>query len=327
MEQIKIEGTSLRVLPLALGTANYGTSVNEREAFRQLDTFFEAGGRLLDTALVYGQWVEKMGSASEKLIGRWLNERGNREQLVLCTKGGHPQLTSMGVSRLSRREVASDLERSLEQLQTGTIDLYLLHRDDESLPVAQLIEMMQGFIKEGRIRYYGLSNWSAARLEQAIGYAKETGQEGPVVNQLMYSLADINASGLPDPTMVPMDRKTYDLHARTKCSVMAYSALAKGFFARKMNGSQLPPSLAALYENESNTAILERIRDLAKEGSYSPLELSVMYHWNERGFTSIPICSFSSVEQLQQVLSCLEKTVPTGLLEELSKLKRFVLPA
>src|SRR5215813_7706907 len=155
MKYRQIPQTDLFPSVLALGTVSFGTAVDASTAFHFLDTFFEHGGNFIDTAHVYGAWIPGSMGLSEQLIGQWLKERNNRAQVIISTKGGHPQLSSMHIPRLSPEEIRADLEESLRCLQTDTIDLYWLHRDDPTQPVAALLETLQEQVRKGKIRSFG----------------------------------------------------------------------------------------------------------------------------------------------------------------------------
>lgn len=135
MQLIHLPATALNVSPICLGTGEIGTRLDRNASFRLLDAYVDAGGNFLDTAHVYGDWVKDVErSICEKTIGAWLQSRANRARIVLATKGGHPDLHTMNVPRLSRAEIIQDIDESLQFLQTDVIDLYWLHRDDPLCP-------------------------------------------------------------------------------------------------------------------------------------------------------------------------------------------------
>ena len=117
----------LSVSPIGLGTANFGTRLPEADCFAQLDRYTQIGN-LIDTARVYGDWTPGPRGKSEIIIGKWLASRRCRDHVFISTKGAHPRLESMNVTRLSPGDIQSDLELSLRALGTDYIDLYFLHR-------------------------------------------------------------------------------------------------------------------------------------------------------------------------------------------------------
>jgi aryl-alcohol dehydrogenase-like predicted oxidoreductase len=136
----------------------------------------------------------------------------------------------MTVPRLSRDESRRGSGSSLQALQTDYIDLYYLHRDDERLPVEEILSYLNDFVQAGKIRYFGCSNWKPARIREALAVARARGWQGFVANQLMWSLAEANPDGLPDQTMVTMDAESYQMHRETGLAAVAYSSQASGYF-------------------------------------------------------------------------------------------------
>lgn len=153
-----IDGVS--VSSLILGTDYYGGTLTKKECFRMYDIFTGNGGNHIDTAHLY------VNGESERTLGEWLKEYG-RDKIYVATKGAHPPLDDMNKSRLTRRDIRSDLEESLLRLGTDYIDLYWLHRDNSATEVGEVIEILNECIKEGKIRSIGCSNWRSDRIKQA----------------------------------------------------------------------------------------------------------------------------------------------------------------
>jgi aryl-alcohol dehydrogenase-like predicted oxidoreductase len=307
---------------LCLGTVNFGTAVPREAAFGQLDYFYEQGGTFLDTAHVYADWVPGTRAASEKTIGAWIKERRLREKVVISTKGAHPRLDTMSVPRLGKGEVAQDLEESLSALGIECIDLYFLHRDDPSLPAAEILDMLEGFKKAGKIGHYGCSNWARERIEEAGGEAARHGYEGFVSNQLLWGIGDINPAGLNDKTMVAMDAPTFAWHRETQQSVMAYMAGCKGYFSKKRRGLPVPPGDALLYGTPSNDWLLEKLPALEARFGCGPMPICLAYIMVQP-FPAVPIASFSSPGQLGEALSAADLDFPPELLAEIRDSRRY----
>ncbi|MGF7144662.1 aryl-alcohol dehydrogenase-like predicted oxidoreductase [Anaerotaenia torta] len=318
---IGIANTELKVRPLCLGTANYGTAMEDEAAFRQMDRFLDGGGNFLDTAHVYGDWGNRGPAISERIIGQWLSDRGYRSRVVISTKGAHPELASMQIPRLDGDSIRSDLQDSLKSLRTDYIDLYFLHRDDTARPVEEILGVLEEARARGDIRYYGCSNWSRERMIQAQTYAAKAGLTGFACNQLMWSMADINPEGLWDKTMKVMDRETFVYHKESNLSAMAYTSIANGYFSRKAGGKEITSSLDGTYGNASNEAILEYLMTNMPEG-YTMLELCLFY-FHVQPFPAIPIASFSNDRQMEEALGSIKKECPTELLETVSRMKQF----
>ena len=256
MKRIQLKNTDLHVSPICLGTVNFGTSVDSKTAKHQLESFFELGGNFIDTAHIYGDWVPGIRGRSERIIGEYLNESGLRRDIVISTKGGHPDLSDMDLSKISPEGVWKDLNESLEYLNTDYIDLYFLHRDNPGIPAGEFLDVLEEAKKQGKIRYYGCSNWTLNRIIEAENYAKKHNLTGFVCNQLMWSLADINSNGITDKTLVFMDEETYEHHKKTGMNTMAYTAAAKGYFTKLLNQKSIPEQISARYDTRSNRPFL-----------------------------------------------------------------------
>lgn len=229
MKTRQIPGTELSPSVICLGTSSFGETVSREDSFALMDRFLELGGSFLDTAKVYSDWVPGERSRSEKVIGQWMKQRSNRNRIVLSTKGAHPELETMHIARLSKGDIAFDLEQSLRNLQTDYIDLYWLHRDDPHRPVEEIIEVLNEYVEQGKIRYFGCSNWQSERIEAAHKYASEKGLQSFAASQIKWSLASYPQGN--DPTMVAMDEKELAYHERTGLPVIPYNAQANGLFS------------------------------------------------------------------------------------------------
>jgi aryl-alcohol dehydrogenase-like predicted oxidoreductase len=321
----RVTKSDLQVSSLCLGTVNYGTKTDAIDCFRQLDTFFEAGGNFIDTAHVYGNWIAGLESPSEKILGSWMEKNKNRSEIILATKGAHPEVSNPGIPRVVPKEIEKDLKKSLDFLKTDYIDLYFLHRDDESIPVKELIDFMDSLVKKGKIRYYGCSNWSLNRIIEAETYASKKNSPGFLVNQVMYSLADINLNNLPDKSCKPMDKATYAFYQKNNLNVMAYSSMAQGYFSKLARGVPLAPGLRAIYENASNKELYSLLAKYCETNcSVNLTNLSLGYIADNTAFVSVPIASFSTIEQLKMGLESMDKVIDPKLYRAIKKIKEFV---
>lgn len=319
MKKVLLKNTSLEVSAISLGTVHYGTATDEKTAEAQLDRFVESGGNFIDTAHMYGDWVPGEKGRSEKVIGAWMKRNGKRHSLIISTKGGHPDLADLATSRVTVKDIRKDLDESLQFLGSDYIDLYFYHRDNSKIPVEELLGALEDARSRGKIRYYGCSNWKLDRILKA----QKQSFPGFVCNQLMYSLADINEYQMKDKTLVLMDKETYDFHTATGMNVMAYTALARGYFAKKALGKPLTGEAANWYTNPSNEHIFMELTRVAHslQVSLAELELAFLMH---QGFVTIPIVSFSNQEQLEQGLNSCALNLDRETVETFNKLKKYV---
>lgn len=324
MNYVKFNGTDLNVSQVCLGTVNYGTDMPADVAKAQINDFLSNGGNFIDTAHIYGDWGGGPKGASERIIGEWIEESGRRKDIILATKGSHPDWGFMEIPRVNKAGIEKDVSESLENLRTDYIDLYFLHRDDPNTPVSEIMECLDGFRKEGKIRYYGCSNWTLPRIKEAQEYCKANGLQGFCCNQLMWSLADINFYNLADKTFILMDEETRKYHAESGMNVMAYMSIAKGYFARKAAGEDLPVEVAGVYDNPSNDAIFDYAKEVVAEGKYSYMDLAYIYIMGEKEFPAVPIASFDNEQHLKECIDGINKDMPEDVREKMAAMKKYV---
>jgi aryl-alcohol dehydrogenase-like predicted oxidoreductase len=296
--------------------------VSKEDAFRQMDSFFEKGGNFFDTARVYADWLPDGHGASEKTLGAWIKKR-SRDKAIISTKGAHPDLKTMNVPRMNKADLRSDLEDSLCALGTDYIDLYFLHRDDVSKPVEEILGNLEEFRKEGKIRYYGCSNWTLPRMREAEQAAARLGFSGFVCNQIRFGLADLTKEAVGDKTTVLMDSDFFAWHEETKKPVMAYTSSCNGYFSKKIKGAAIPPSYEQIYGNAPNFKLLEKLRQWEKDYRISTATLASAYVMAQ-SFPSVAISAFSSIEQLDELIAAADLNFPSKALCEIRSIKRFL---
>ena len=184
MDYRTLGNSGCAVSSLCLGTMTFGVETDESEAHQQLDRFTEAGGTMVDTADVYG------GGRSEEIIGRWFASRlaDVTEPVVLATKGRMPVNGSPNGAGLSARHLTRALEASLRRLGLESVDLYQVHAYDPLTPLEETLRTLDQFIRAGKIRYYGLSNFTGWQLTKAVHLARALNVAEPVTLQPQYSL-------------------------------------------------------------------------------------------------------------------------------------------
>ncbi|SDY52664.1 aldo/keto reductase [Herbiconiux ginsengi] len=236
-----------------LGTASFQTT----DTFPALDAYFDAGGRDIDTARVYGR--------SEEVIGAWMTERGNVGELRLLTKGGHPDTTTWA-SRLSRAEVLSDARTSVDLLGVDRVDSYLLHRDEPSRPVDDIAETLTALVADGITARVGVSNWSAPRvaaLVEALGRI-----DGPSITWVSNYFGLAAAAG--EPEFSGVETTGPDLFAlahELDLTLLAWSPQSSGYFAGRDDAG------AGSFHTAENRRRREVLDQVAREHSVSPVAL------------------------------------------------------
>jgi aryl-alcohol dehydrogenase-like predicted oxidoreductase len=307
MKTQSIPHTSLTPSILCLGTDNLGGTVDRDTSFALLDAFMEAGGTFIDTAKIYADWLPGEKSSSEKTVGRWMKSRGCRDRMVLATKGAHPNLDSMSSQRLSRADISSDLEASLEHLQTDRIDLYWLHRDDPNRAVDEILETLEDQVKAGKIRYYGCSNWQPERICAAREAAAAHGWQGFSGDQPMWSLAKVAHGDITDPTLAVMDDALWQYHRESGMACMPYSSMANGFFHKleRDQAGRLSPNQRKMFLTSENQARYERLQTLKVQAGLNATQVMLGFLYSQP-FPVFPIVGPKTLQQLQDNLSAAE---------------------
>lgn len=315
---------SFSVSKIIFGTTYLGNMPDHSEGFRQMNYYYQAGGRCIDTARAYSNLAPADRCPSEAVIGKWLKQTGVRGDMVISTKGGHPEYGDMSRSRLDERSIREDLKRSLDALQVDVIDLYWLHRDNLSIPVGELVDLMNEFVDAGLVRCIGVSNWSVQRLLQANQYAKEHGKIGFSASQIQWSLADCTPKDLGDETLVCMDAQTEQIYRENQIPVMAFNAQAKGLFSKliQMKEEDLPVKVRQRFLNERNRTVnlkrFEKVKVLCERYGVSPAVVSLAYLTGNSPETGA-IIGCSNMEQLQDSMTARDFSLTENEIKWLSR--------
>ena len=300
MKKTAIPDTELLLSSMGLGTVDAGVAWGKEpeEADRMYGAFLEEGGNLIDCAHVYADWLivdgrQETGRA-ERVTGDWLERSGKRKDIVLMTKGGHPVFThpsmDLHLNRCTRADMKGDLEGSLRLLRTDYIDIYFYHRDDPRIPVEDMVETMQDFVREGKIRYWGISNWTAERARAADAYCAKMGYRGPVADEALLNLGSKYMNPLPDDTLVCAQGSSglYDYHKENlKNRMMPFMGNASGFF--HIYASKGPDAVKGNpYATEKNLAFAARLPELTEKYGCAVTNI-VLGYFTQEAFPCVPL--------------------------------------
>lgn len=274
MEYVKFEGIDKKVSKFFIGTL--GMLPHEKEKhFKTLDAAYDLGITAIDTARAYD---------SEPTIGEWIKTRGIRENIVLLSKGAHPTDYRQ---RVTPYDIDSDLAETLAELQTDYLDIYLLHRDDPTLPVGPIVEKLNEHQAAGRIRVFGGSNWTHTRLEEANEYAYAHNLSPMAVSSPNFSLAEQVKNPFAPGCVTIAGNKNAEAQAwyiKNQMPVLAYSSLARGLFSGRITRELLkndPDSIDQFcrigYCYEENFVRLDRCREIAEEKGCSIPQVAMAY--------------------------------------------------
>jgi aryl-alcohol dehydrogenase-like predicted oxidoreductase len=280
--------THLDVFPLCLGGNVFGWTADDEQSFAVLDAYTAAGGNFIDTANSY--LVEH--GRSETIIGRWMAERANREEIVLATKVGGGR---GAVRNLRPDTIQSEAHASLERLRTDRIDLYYAHYDDERTSLEQSLRAFDALVRAGTVRHIAASNYTPERLVAALELQRERGLAEFTVLQPHYNLVERDF----EHTLLGV-AETWDL------AVLPYYALASGFLTGKYRpgGEDVESARAEgarRYLEKGGAAVLEALDEVA--ATHDTTMAAVALAWlREQPRVVAPIASARTTEQLEQIL-------------------------
>jgi aryl-alcohol dehydrogenase-like predicted oxidoreductase len=311
MQKRQLGHSGLEIAPLVFGGNIFGWTVDENTSFSLLDAFVAGGFNCIDTADVYSKFVPgNQGGESESTIGRWLRARGRRDDVVLATKVGN----SMGGDRqgLSKRYITQAVEASLSRMQTDYIDLYQAHRDDANTPFQETLEAFDTLIKAGKVRAIGASNYSGARLTEALRVSCETGLPRFQTLQPLYNL---------------YDRASYEADLEAVCTggklgVVPYFSLASGFLTGKYRSKEdLRKSKRGAFIASKLDArgmrILAALDEISAEFNSTPTGVALAWLLARPSITA-PIASATSLSQLEELLASIRLELSAAAIERLN---------
>jgi aryl-alcohol dehydrogenase-like predicted oxidoreductase len=293
MTRIALNKTDLKVHPLCLGGNVFGWSADEEQSFAVLNAYTEHDGNFIDTADVYSEWKNgNLGHDSERILGKWLKNRGNRAEIVIATK----------VAKLSTRpglsagNIVAAVEDSLRALQSDYIDIYYAHEDDKTVPLKETLRAFDTLVKSGKVRYIAASNYSGERLAEALEISKSEGLAQYIALQNWYNL---------------LQRKEFEEDAapvvlQEGISGIPFFGLARGFLSGKYRPGTTVDSVRASgvtdYENERGYRVVDKLEEIAKAHGTSIPSVALGWLAAQPGIAT-PIASARTVEQLNEIVN------------------------
>lgn len=289
MEYITVPGLTKPVSRLMKGS-DYFYHDSYDKAAANLDAFMAIGGNSIDSAHIY------CGGQSEEVIGRYMKERNNRDQLVILTKGAHHDQNG---PRVSERHIREDLMQSLERLQTDFIDLYALHRDDPNVPAGEVIEALNEYVKSGTVGAIGVSNWTWQRIQEANAYAASHGLTGFSFSSPNLSLAKPNEPFWAG--CVTADAETCDWHEQEQFPLFSWSSQARGFFTGRFTPEVRDNAdLVRVFYHDDNWERLNRAKQLAAAKGATAIQIALAYVLNQ----PFPTCALIGAQSAEELRSC-----------------------
>jgi len=312
--------TGLQVSEICLGTMQFGWTADEPTSQAVLDMFREAGGTFIDTADIYTSWVGDLsyGGKTEEYIGRWIEARGGRENIVLATKVRGRMQPGPNGEGLSRARIFRACEDSLRRLKTDYIDLYQCHWADMNTPIEETLTALNDLVRAGKVRYIGASNYPAWRLMEAIAASDKRSLARFDCYQPEYSL---------------MERSLFEYEAAPLCKhyqlgVIPYSPLAAGFLTGKYRKDGPRPESARAggvlekYGNESGYAVIDALEEIAKAHGRTVAQTALAWQLSNPVITA-PIIGANNTEQLANLLGAVGYRLSADEMKRLNDLTKY----
>jgi aryl-alcohol dehydrogenase-like predicted oxidoreductase len=316
VEKREIGTSGIKVSPFALGGNVFGWTIDEKESFKILDAFVDAGLDLIDTADVYSTWAPgNKGGESETIIGNWLKKSGKRDKVIIATKVGKPM--GEGKSGLSRKYITLAVEDSLKRLQTDHIDLYQSHADDNDTPLLETLETYTDLVKQGKVKAIGASNYSAARFKDALQVSNENRLASYQCLQPEYNLY---ARAHYEKELEPVCRER-------NIGVITYYSLASGFLTGKYRSeNDLSQSRRGQgvkkFLNPRGYKILAALDKVAATYETGPAGIALAWVMARPGITA-PIASATSIKQLGGLTKAMELALDVNAIDLLNSASSY----
>jgi aryl-alcohol dehydrogenase-like predicted oxidoreductase len=317
VHRVTLGSTGLQVSRLCLGGMQFGWTADEEQSFAVLDAYAEAGGNFIDTANVYSRWVPgHYGGESEEIIGRWMKARGNRNRMVIATKVRGRMWDGEDGEGLSPMHIFRAAEDSLKRLQVDTIDLYQAHWFDEKMPITRSLRGFEDLVRNGRVRFVGVSNFPADRLLEGLEAADKHDLPRFETIQPHHSLVH----------RYEFEETLQGLALDERFGVIPYSPLAGGFLTGKYTrgGPPVASQRAAgvrQYFSEEGWAVLDVVRAIAGSHASTPAAVVLAWQMAQPAITA-PIIGANTPEQLEEQLAALSLILSDDELARLTAVSR-----
>ncbi len=311
MQKRKLANTSVELPVIMLGGNVFGWTVNENDSFRLLDAAFDAGLTFIDTADVYSRWIPgHKGGESEAILGKWFARSGKRDKVFIATKVGMDM--GDGKQGLAAKYIAEAVEASLRRLQTDCIDLYQSHKDDDKSPLEETLGAFDKLVKQGKVRFIGASNYTGARLREAMEVSKRNNLASYVTLQPHYNL---------------VERESYEsdlapVVVQYGLGVIPYFSLAGGFLTGKYRSQadvegKARAGIVGKYVNARGLSVIDALDAVAKEYKSTPAAAALAWLNAQPGILA-PIASATNEKQLADLVAAAELKLDRAAIERLS---------
>jgi len=320
MEYKFLGNTGLKVSELVFGTQTFGWGADEKTAHEMADFYFEAGGNFFDTANIYNEGV------SESILGSWIKKRENRRSLIIASKVFFPVGDGPNDTGLSRKHIFQSIDESLRRLQTDYVDLYQFHCYDMSTSLDETLRALDDIATSGKVRYLGVSNYTASQLMKAVAITKMSGFLPISALQAEYSLI-----------VRSTEWELLPLCVEEGIGFLAWSPLAGGWLTGKYRRDTNPPPDSRVgrkdrwddqpeqRESELTWRAIDTLLEIGKNRDKTPAQVALNWVLNQPGVTA-PIIGARTLEQLKDNLGCTGWELSKDETASLQKATKIPLP-
>ena len=339
MNYKKLGNTDLNVSTICLGTMTWGEQNSEREGFEQMDFALSQGVNFWDTAEIYSiPMREETYGETERIIGNWFQKTKKRNDIVLATKvcgSTSNKYIRGGGNSFGKKKIAEALDESLKRSKTDYIDLYQLHwperntnffgmhgyvhdeKDNSWTPFEEILESLEKFIKQGKIRYVGLSNETAWGLSKFLELSKIKNLPKMMSVQNPYNLLN----------------RTYEvglaeISVREQSGLLAYSPLAFGYLTGKYRNNKLPAKSRMQlfknfnrYKNENGQKAIDEYYEISKKYNLDFTQMSLKF-CEIQHFTTSVIIGATTMEQLKTNIESVNVNLNSDIINDINKIQK-----
>ncbi|WP_110649508.1 aldo/keto reductase [Salinicola peritrichatus] len=305
----------IETAPIVFGGNVFGWTLDEKQSFAMIDAWLDAGFNAIDTADVYSRWVAgNVGGESETILGKWFKQSGRRDEVVLASKVGSD--LGDGKKGLSKVYIPQAVEDSLRRLQTDYLDVYFSHQDDPDTPLEETLEAYDRLIEQGKVRMIAASNYSGARLTEALEVSQQKGLPAYRCLQPFYNLYDREDF---ERDLAPVCRD-HDI------AVVPYFSLASGFLTGKYRSredarGQARADFIGKYFDAKGIRILDALDSVSKRYDTQPAAVALAWLMAQPTITA-PIASASKPHHLDALKAACELELDEEALRTLDEASR-----
>lgn len=302
MKYIELDNVKKPISSLIMGSDYFTPDIMDKVT-QVMEDYLKIGGNIVDTAHIYA------GGKSEEALGIWMEEQNRRDDILIFTKGGHPNAEG---PRINKQAIQEEVDTSLERLRTDFIDMYALHRDDTNLPVGHILEILNEHVEAGKIGVLGASNWTVERLEEANAYAEKNGLVGFSFSSPNLSLAKAQEPYWAD--CISVDDDILKWHEKSNLPIFSWSSQARGFFTGRFTPEDRSnEDLVRVFYNDDNWERYRRAEQLGQKKGVETIQISLAYVLNQ----SFPTAAIIGPQNKQELVSCGEAAEITLTEEEI----------